>query len=196
MIRLALIRHGPTAWNAEKRLQGRADIPLSETGRARVSAWRLPDELDGVRWFTSPLTRARDTADLLGLTAVAAPALVEMDFGAWEGRYLAELRAENPLAVAANEARGLDFRPPGGESPRMVRDRLHPWLVARAAGGVDVGAVTHKGVIRALLTLATGWDMIDKPPVRLDWSSAHLFQLDASGTPVLDRVNVPLEDAG
>ena len=193
MIRVALIRHGPTAWNADRRLQGRADIPLCEAGRARVAVWRLPGELDGLRWFTSPLARARETATLLGLTPIVAPALTEMDFGAWEGRNLAELRTRDPLAVAANEARGLDFQPPGGESPRMVRERLRLWLAARAAEGIDVGAVVHKGVIRAALTLATGWDMTGKPPARLDWSSAHLFQLDSFGTLVLDRVNLPLE---
>jgi probable phosphoglycerate mutase len=53
--------------------------------------------------------------------------------------------------------------------------------------------VTHKGVIRAVLALATGWDMRDKPPHRLDWSAAHLFRLDASGEPRIARLNVALE---
>lgn len=194
MTRLALIRHGPTVWNAEKRLQGRADVPLSDAGRATVARWRLPDDVTAVRWFTSPLARAGETAALLGLDARVEPLLTEMDFGAWEGRILAELRAENPTAVAANEAQGLDFQPPGGESPRAVRERLRPWLAACAAEGGDVGAVTHKGVIRAVLSLATGWDMTGKPPVRLDWSSVHLFQLDRSGGIALDRVNLSLED--
>jgi len=54
-------------------------------------------------------------------------------------------------------------------------------------------AVTHKDVIRAVLVLATGWDMRDKPPQRLDWSAAQLFRLDAGGRPTIARLNLPLE---
>ena len=62
-----------------------------------------------------------------------------------------------------------------------------------AQTGRPTAAVTHKGVIRAVLALATGWDMRDKPPHRLDWSAAHLFRLDASGEPKIARLNVALE---
>src|SRR3546814_10532072 len=58
--------------------------------------------------------------------------LVETDWGAWEGRTLAELRADLGAGMAANEARGLDFRPPGGESPRDVQDRMRPLLAELA----------------------------------------------------------------
>src|SRR5207248_11579250 len=50
-----------------------------------------------------------------------------------------------------------------------------------------------RSVIRAVLALATGWDMRDKPPHRLDWSAAHLFRLDESGEPSIARLNVALE---
>ena len=53
-------------------------------------------------------------------------------------------------------------------------------------------AVTHKGVIRALYALATGWDMTDKPPTRLTARGAHLFAVAADGRPVVRRLNVPL----
>ena len=61
------------------------------------------------------------------------------------------------------------------------------------ADGRDTAAVSHKGVIRAALALATGWDMTGKPPVRLDWGAAHLFLLDGSGHWALERANIPLE---
>jgi probable phosphoglycerate mutase len=51
-------------------------------------------------------------------------------------------------------------------------------------------AVTHRGVIRALLAEATGWDMRGKPPAKLDWEAAHLFVLDAHGKPSVERLNV------
>lgn len=194
MIRLALLRHGPTEWNAARRLQGRADLPLSAAARAALARRRPPAELAGFRWLASPLLRARETARLLGVTAASEPALIEMDYGAWEGRSLAELRAEDPAGVAANEARGLDLRPSGGESPREVQARLARLAGRLLAARGDVAAVTHKGVIRAALALATGWDMTGKPPVRLDWAAAHLFLLAADGRWALLQPNLPLPE--
>jgi probable phosphoglycerate mutase len=163
-----LIRHGPTEWNADGRIQGRADPGLSAQGRAAVATWRLPAPWAAARVLSSPLRRARETATMLtGRTPAVDGRLIEMDWGRWEGRRLAELRAEAPGAVAANETRGLDFRPPDGESPREVAMRLQALLAELATDPQAVVAVCHKGVIRAALVLATGWDMRSKPPVRL-----------------------------
>lgn len=193
MIRLALLRHAPTAWNEAGRLQGHTDVALSEAGRAGLQGRRPPHELAGFRWLASPLLRACETALLLGVAAEPEPALIEMDYGDWEGRTLAEVRAEDPDGAAANEARGLDFRPPGGESPRDVQARLVSLGQRLQADGRDTAAVTHKGVIRAALALATGWDMTGKPPRRLDWSATHLFLLDPAGHWTLARADIPLE---
>jgi len=196
MTLLALLRHGPTEWNTMRRLQGRVDLPLSTAGQVYVSRWRLPAEVAGFAWVSRPLRRARETAELLGLKdAAVVRALTETDWGEWEGKTLAELRALDAAAVAAAEAKGLDFRPPGGESAREVQKRLTPWLARVAAAGVATGAITHKGVIRATFALATGWAMTSKPPVRLEWDAVHLFRLAADGTPAVARLNVPLESA-
>ena len=193
MTRLAMIRHAPTAWNESGRIQGHADEPLSAAGRAAAAGWRLAPELGDVAWLSSPLGRARETARLMAARdCVAEPRLIEMDWGAWEGRRLAELRAELGAAMAENEARGLDFRPDGGESPRDVQARLATWLAELARAGRPVAAVSHKGVIRALYALAAGWDMTGKPPARLAWDCAHLFSLAADGTPAVARLNLPL----
>jgi probable phosphoglycerate mutase len=163
-----LIRHGPTEWNDNGRIQGRADLELSSRGRAEVARWRLPAAWAQARVLSSPLRRARATAALLtGGTPIIDDRLIEMDWGDWQGRRLAELRARAPALMAANEARGLDFRPPGGESPREVCARLQALLAELAADPQPVVAVCHKGVIRAALVLATGWDMRSKPPLRL-----------------------------
>ena len=125
MTLLALIRHMPTAWNAAGRLQGRADPGLDpET----APDWRIPPELAGFRWLTSPLGRAMATARRLGLDAAPSAVLTEMAWGDWEGHTLAELRADLGAAMAAEEAKGLDFHPPGGESPRDVQRRVMPLL--------------------------------------------------------------------
>jgi broad specificity phosphatase PhoE len=190
----AVIRHAATAWSEAGRLQGRSDPPLSRDGIATAQGWRLPPELSDCRLLASPLRRAVETARLLAHgEPVPEPRLVEMAWGEWEGCRLCDLRAQLGRDMAANEARGLDFQPPGGESPRQVQARLEPLLVEIAHAGEPVAAVTHKGVIRALLSLATGWDMQAKPPCRLDWASAHLFRLAGDGHPTIARLNVPLQ---
>jgi broad specificity phosphatase PhoE len=192
MTLLAVLRHGPTGWNASRRLQGRSDIPLGPAGSDAVAAWRLPPVLAGCTWRTTPLRPPAATAEALGVAARREARLIEMAWGDWEGLTLAELAAMPDAALAEREAAGLDFQPPGGESPRQVQQRLKPLLGEIARGGTPVGAVTHKGVIRALFALASGWDMLGKAPARLDWQSAHLFRLNAGGRPAVERLNLPL----
>lgn len=193
MIRLALLRHGATEWNVAGRLQGRTDIPLSATGQEQLADRSLPQAYGSRVWFCSPLQRARQTAEALGLQPVIEPALIEMDWGDYEGHTIAELQAMHGLAFAANEDRGLDLQPPGGESPRQVQARLRPWLQNLAAAGQDAGAVTHKGVIRAILALAFEWPMLGKPPVKLDWRCLQEFRITDVGRPELLAANIPLE---
>ena len=190
---LALIRHGPTAWNRDRRLQGRADIPLDDAGRAQVRAGAPPAGLAAFDWVSSPLVRARETAALLAGRAVpVSSALAEMDWGDWEGRRLADLRRGPDPQMAANEARGLDFLPPGGESPRMVQARIAPWLEGMAARGRPLAAVTHRGVIRALYALAVRWDMTGRPPERLHSNAVHMFRIGPDGHPTVRALNLPL----
>lgn len=193
MTMLALLRHAPTEWNRDRRLQGRADIPLSAEARARYARLRLPGDLAGFAVLCSPLRRARETAALLGLAATPDPRLIEMDWGGYEGRTLAALRAEHGAALAANEARGLDFRPPGGESPREVQARVAPLLAAIAAAAAPTLCITHRGVIRAIHASARGWTMTGKPPDRLASDAVHLFALDGAGGPTVVELNRALE---
>lgn len=188
MTLLALLRHGETAWTAEGRIQGRSDPPLSDAGRASLKSLQLPAACRGMRVVTSPLARCVETASLLGAPQAARePRISEMSWGAWEGRRLEELRAELGEAMRENEARGLDFRPAGGETPREVLARVREWLAEISEPTL---AITHRGVIRTVLVAATGWDMRGKPPARLDWNAFHLFRLDR-GKPRIDRLNVP-----
>jgi probable phosphoglycerate mutase len=193
--RVAFLRHGPTDWNLAGRLQGRTDLPLSAEAHRTLPGLRLPEALAGAVWHASPLARARETARLLGAAEVRVDArLIEMDFGRYEGQTLAELRRAHGAEMARNEARGLDFLPPDGESPRQVQARIRPWLreLAAAAGGLHV-AVSHKGVLRAIMALAWDWDMLRKPPVRVDWSALQIFGLDEDGAPWPEFFNLPLE---
>ena len=191
---IALIRHGATEWNAAGRIQGHTDTELSTLGRNTVSHWRVPAELRDWSWYTSPLKRARQTAQLLGCAEpTTTAALQEMQWGAWEGRLLTDLREQLGADFTENESRGLDFCPPGGESPRAVRERFATWMAALEDECV-IG-VTHKGVIRAALSLATHWDMRAAPPEKLQWNCAHLFHLGADGGFRIKRLNMPLSIA-
>ena len=191
-----MVRHAPTAWNDAGRIQGRMDIPLSGDGRQSLARRRLPERFASYRVHSSPLVRAVETAALLGLEAPALDhRLMEMDWGEWEGRTRGAIAAADPGGVARNEAKGPDFLPPGGESPREVQARVVDWA-RDAAGRSSPGAVaiTHKGVIRAVLGLACGWDLTGKPPASLDWTCAHRFRFaPATGTFTLAEPNIRLE---
>ena len=192
---LLLIRHGRTAWNAQERIQGHQDIPLSPEGRAGLAGRRLPPAYAHFRWFASPLGRAVETAGLLGARDLRTdPRLMELHWGAWEGCTRRELREHHGKAFAENEARGLDFRPPGGESPGELRRRLEDWLGEVCVAEPAVVAVTHKGIIQMALALATGWDLVSRAPVRLNWQCAQHFSV-AGDPPRLRLVasNVALE---
>ena len=184
---VGLLRHGSTVWNEEGRMQGRRDVPLSARGRVEVLGWRTPVSPAGMPpaelpWWSSPLSRAVETAELLsGIAPRCEPALTEMDWGEWEGFDLRTLRERHGDAFARNEAAGLDFRPPGGESPREVRDRVVRFLAASAAAHRPTIAVSHKGVLRALLSAATGWDMTGKAPLRLRRDAIHWFTVESGG---------------
>ncbi|MBM3548793.1 MAG: histidine phosphatase family protein [Alphaproteobacteria bacterium] len=186
MIAVAFLRHAPTEWNAERRLQGRTDVPLSTEGRALAATWRLPVSLHSFDVWASPLGRARETASLLGLTPRIDDRLIESSWGEWEGHTLDALR-ERPGFLDI-EKRGLDLAAPGGESVRQVQARVVDWLKSLERPAL---AIAHNGVLRAAYALATGWTMVDKPPQRMKPATAHLYTWDGAKL-TLDRLNLPL----
>jgi len=197
-VQCAIIRHAPTQWNVEKRLQGRTDIGLGPEGRIVAASWAVPPSWHHWRVLTSPLTRARETAAILFPNAAAElePALREMSFGDWEGQSLEALRGAPGSDAETREAMGLDFRAPNGESPREVQQRLLPLLARIAGEGRDVVLVSHKAVQRALYALATGWQMTEKPQTKLKDGRAHLFLLASDGRPEVAELNIDLGQHG
>ncbi len=155
MTRLLLIRHAESEWNAEKRWQGRADPPLSETGRveAKRAAQALRGEIDRV--VASPQMRARDTAqiiaDELGLDVVRTDErLCEVDVGEFSGLNAEEVEARFSREAAAWRTRDLDVRPPGGETRREMLERVVPALERIASDEGRILVLTHGGVIATL----------------------------------------------
>jgi len=192
-MKLALLRHAVTDWNLEKRVQGRIDKPLSELGRQQIQQLSVPPEIRAYRWFCSPLRRAIQTAGLLNLDAVnIEAALIEMSWGDWEGEILKPLRKRLGDEMRINEGRGLDFCPPGGESPRQVQARLQTWLRKIASQEQDTAAVVHKGIIRCIYALACDWDMCGESPVDFAWDALHLFELSADGKLFDSYESIPL----
>ena len=146
--------------------------------------------------MSSPLERAVETAELLaGRTVDRESALIEMDWGDWEGNTLDELRDAHGAAFDQNEARGLDFRPPNGESPRDVHERLKPWLERIAGSSVPVIAVTHLGVLRVILVRRDRLGH-DRKAARSPASDAiHRFAVDRNGRVTVDDCNLALVPA-
>lgn len=165
MIRLGLLRHGHTAWNREGRIQGRTDIPLDDEARCHLEGLRLPDDWVDADLFSSPLARAIETGEIVaGRRPVAHDALIEMDWGDWEGGQGTLLRADPESGFRDIEDWGWDYRPPGGESPAELRARLLPWALGLQR---DTVAVCHIGIMRVLMALATEWDFDGPAPFRI-----------------------------
>ena len=156
---ISFIRHGETAHNRDGRLQGRADLELSARGADQVVrlAGRFPaGSLTTV--FTSPLRRARQTADALAASCEAAvevdERLIELDYGEWDGRALADIPADAWSAWRADP----NFAPPGGESLVAVTTRVADFCRERLAAGGSVAAVSHVSPIKAAVAWALGVD--------------------------------------
>lgn len=164
MTTLILARHGETDWNRENRFQGHADPPLNELGRRQSR--ELGDLLAGegiARVYSSPLRRARETADivarLLGLEVVDEEGLREIDVGAWSGLTRDEVAQRFPEAYA----QWLVRAPHGfedGETYEELAARVIPAIRALSARhpGEAVLVVTHGGPSRVLQAHAAGID--------------------------------------
>jgi glucosyl-3-phosphoglycerate phosphatase len=153
--RLILVRHGQSTYNAQARLQGQADPPLSDAGRAEAEL--LKRALDGFpaeRVITSDLRRASETAAIVGYPDARRDARFrEIDVGAWAGRPLSEFGPEGRTAW-----RGGELTPPGGESWDDLRARVGGAVDELISAGGSWLVVCHGGVVRAALTHVTGAD--------------------------------------
>lgn len=161
---LLLIRHGRTAANASKRLAGRLDDPLDELGLAQAAALgRRLAELPRAGLYTSPLSRARQTAAALGRAEVIE-ALAEMDHGELEGVTGEVVRARYPEVLRAWASDPADAPIPGGETLRQCRDRTMAALDAIAARhrpGPPVLVVGHKMALGSVVLTARGQPLKD-----------------------------------
>lgn len=176
-MRIALIRHGRTEWNAQGRVQGAIETDLSEEGRKILSDLRIPPPFDTARAFCSPQKRARQTAALLGLHPVADARLREQSWGIWEGLTRTEMRLRDGDDCFKKNGIGLAFRPPGGEATFELVARVRSFLIDVASEDSPAIAVAHLGVLRAAYALASGWDMAGEP-VGFDASAMLILNVE------------------
>ena len=156
MGRLFIVRHGETPWNAEGRLQGHADIDLSEKGRqqAVAVAKRMADIPIDVA-YCSDLARARHTAEIAleyrDVPLRSTEGLRERYYGVFEGLTMEERRAKFPDEFAASLVKDLDFAAPGGESARGMLARMTPVMSEIKERHLDetVLIVGHGGSLRS-----------------------------------------------
>jgi len=165
-----LIRHGQTAWNVEKRIQGRTDTELSPEGEAMAASWaRTLADLELTHILTSDLARAVRTAEIVGagrdLPLARDPRLGEQDWGEWTGLAKPELKKLGK-EIARLEKQGFGFRPPGGESREDVLFRACDALLDFAAENpaARVLVVTHNGVLKCLLAALSGREFLPGDP--------------------------------
>ena len=179
MIHLALLRHGHTPWNRAGRIQGRTDVDLDTDARAELSEFRLPSPWDQADLWSSPLMRAAETAKLVsGRAPKTDPALIEMNWGDWEGKQGTILRADPASGFRDIEEWGWDYTPPNGESPAALRHRLIPWAEGLTK---DAVAVCHIGVMRVLMAQAMGWDFAGPAPFQIKRNRLFILHIGADG---------------
>jgi broad specificity phosphatase PhoE len=177
---ISFVRHGETALNRDGRLQGRVDSELSARGleqvarlTTRVSAW----EITAV--YTSPLTRARQTA--IAIAAVAGcevevdERLIELDYGEWDGMALADIRPQRGVSSFADP----NFAPPGGESLAAVQARVAEFCTDRLSSGDSrVIAVSHVSPIKAAVAWALGVE--ERATLRMRLGLASITEIGAA----------------
>jgi glucosyl-3-phosphoglycerate phosphatase len=157
--RLILVRHGESTWNAEERLQGQLDPPLSDRGREQSRA--LAGMLDGLpveRIVCSDLGRARQTAELMGLQPGRFdPRWREIDVGEWGGKTASEIDAQGSELT---NWRGGPRTAPDGEPWDVFAQRVSGALDELIAAGGPWTVVCHGGCIRAAVAHVTGADKL------------------------------------
>ena len=165
-MRLIVVRHGETNYNAQRRYTGQSDIPLNALGEGQANALRdclATERLDVI--VSSDLERTRVTAKIIArnhdLPLLEDRDLRELAFGEWEGYTYDEVLARDAEKVALWRTDPTENAPPGGETVTQLRDRcaraLRRWQAQYPEASVLW--VTHGGLIGVLLCHVLGLDL-------------------------------------
>lgn len=183
-VEIWLVRHGETEWSRSGQHTGTSDLPLTSNGERAAEALR--PTLEAVKFdsvFTSPLQRARRTAELAGLSSCRVDRdLLEWDYGEYEGLTREQVRERDPGWTVWKDGAM------GGESPQQVSHRVDLAIGKYRAMSGRLLLIAHGHILRAL---AARW--IDEPvalgeKLPLDTATVSVLGYDR-GTPVLLRWN-------
>jgi broad specificity phosphatase PhoE len=177
---ILFVRHGQTEVNRAGRFQGRHDAALTPLGVAQADALgRALAALPIARVLASPLSRAQRTAAAIagphGLAVELDERLVELDYGTWDQRALADVTQQEWSAWRADPG----FSPPGGESLLDVRARVAQ-LLDDLLGDDVVVAVSHVSPIKAAVCVALGVD--ERATWRMHLDIASITRIGLRGT--------------
>lgn len=186
---LFLVRHGQTDWNAERRLQGQADVPVNALGLAQARAngerlARLIGRAESFDFVASPMLRTRQTMETLraamGLDPLAYRTderLKEVHFGDWQTFTFAEVDAAAPGSIARRDADKWNFVPPGqgAESYQALMQRVMPAIDAIRPPAV---VVAHGGTVRSLFRARGG--LSEREAANLDVPQDRILRIDGA----------------
>ena len=192
-VEIVLVRHGETEWSRDMRhTGGRTDIPLTEKGRdearglgAALSEWTF------TRVITSPLSRAVDTCELAGLgdRAERSDALLEWDYGDYEGITTKQIRSERPGWYLWRDGA------PGGETAADVGARVDPLVEELKKSEGDVALFAHGHLLRVLAARWLGLPPEDGALLALSTATLSALGFERE-TAVIKRWNAPVAADG
>ena len=186
---LVLMRHGQSLWNQENRFTGSVDVPLTEVGRAEAVNAAL--QYPGLQFdiaYSSPLSRARDTAALFleklrqFVPLVTEPLLIEKNYGILQGLNKELVKAEYGVDAYNLMHRNYSVAPPGGESLRELGLRVQPF-VKQVIGedlrlGKNVLLVAHGNVIRSLVMMIEKLSPDEIAEIEVGTAEPLIYHLD------------------
>lgn len=188
MLEIYLTRHGETEWNTVRRMQGQGDSPLTELG-IRQAEW-LGHRLKGKTFiciYTSPLGRARETAEILNktlqTTIIEDKRLMEIFLGDWEGRLLEDIDKDHPEENKAFWKNPVEFTMVDKEDFDDVRKRASEFFetLLQKHGSGKVLVVAHAIVLKGMLNYIQGKTLEDY------WTGKHLLPTSLTKINVIDN---------
>lgn len=193
MLRLFLVRHGQSVWNDERRIQGQQDIPLNDDGRRQAVA--LGKRLMGTQihaCFSSPLKRAKETAELIlktlgsSIPTITLSELMERNFGDWEGKSIDDLQLLSPHEFSQWLSARQIPAPPNGESMDELVERVKRGLgrILALKGG-NVLVVGHSGSIKAAICALFQLPLSSFVRMRVDNASLTVLEISEGRTRIV-----------
>jgi broad specificity phosphatase PhoE len=194
MTQIILVRHGQTAWNVTERFRGREDLPLDDTGRSQANstAVRIARQWNPSAVYSSPLSRARTTAEAIGqrcqLPVQIHQGLIDIDYGRWQGLTPEEAAYRYPRHIRGWYRGARSPRPPGGESLSQVKRRCmkmiieivsqHPGKIVVLVGHTVVNRIILLGVLS--IGLRHFWHLRQEPcAINLIETDGRTFVLES-----------------